>query len=398
MAPGGCSGQTASEAVVVVLAAKRQRREGQHYGVCGGSREGQRGGGGQGDEPQTVRCTLACPGFPAHPRHHDAVFGGRCHGRSCSPKRRQLRGFAGCWPCHGRERTRLDQEGRAAGHAFGGGAAHPSVVPDVPSNDFRILLAEAAKLDDGENIWASAKAGFAAKRITDTESVHFVMSFSTLHWMQQLPWGTDQATLGGAISYVTLQPSPMAKLRALADEELQGFFSSRMAELRTGGQVVATFDGETSDVSHQFSRTYFLAEKALKSMIEEELLPQDFLMNYFIPTVSYSEERCNAVLAECGLNTIENTFLDIPCPYLLAWQANHDKAKHGEEVAKAFIACFKQQLLDAMAACKVPEVAKGESLLQQLLSRMSKFAAEAPAQFHTGGVTAFVRIAKPVAK
>jgi len=265
---------------------------------------------------------------------------------------------------------------------------------DLPSNDSRMLLAEAATLEDGENIWATAKVGFAAKRITESESLHFVMSLSTLHWMQQLPWGTDQAQLGGAISYVTLPPSPMAELRALADEELQGFFSSRMAELRPGGQMVATFDGETSDVSHQFSRTYFLAEKALKAMIEEELLPHDFMLHYFIPTVSYSEERCNAMLTECGLNAIEKTFLDIPCPYLLAWQANHDSVKHADEVANAFLACFKQQLLDAMAACKVPE---GESLLQQLRSRMSKFVAEAPAQFHTGGITAFVHTAKPAA-
>ena len=267
---------------------------------------------------------------------------------------------------------------------------------DLPSNDYNALLANAAALDNAQlGTWSAAKVGFAAKPITDPDSVHLVMCFSTVHWIQNLPWSADPARRGGSVSYATLQPAPMAELREAADTELHSFFSSRHAELRAGGQMVMAFDGETDDGSlHQFSCTYTLLEEALRAMVRDGRLPSDFLSHFFIPTASFSSARCEAALSRCPKTTVvESRFLDIPCPYLLEWRNGGDPGRHGSAVAGAILACVKQQLLDSMFQSGVA-MAEGPALVDLLLTRMTQLAAEAPAKFHTGGITAFMHIAK----
>lgn len=89
--------------------------------------------------------------------------------------------------------------------------------------------------------------------------------------------------------------------------------------------------------------------------------------------------------------------LDIPCPYLLAYRDNGDAAAHGANVAGAILGCVKKQLLSSMAACDVPE-ARTAPLLGRLLARMTTFATEAPKKYHTGGVVAFIHVAKSKSK
>jgi len=265
---------------------------------------------------------------------------------------------------------------------------------DLPSNEYNTLLANMSKFEVAHgNVWLTAKVGYSAQPIAPPESVHLVLCFSTLHWVQELPWGTDQSALDGAISYVQLPPTPKEALRAAADTELTGFFASRFAELRAGAQIVAVFDGETDLCTHQFAQTYHLLRRGLDELVSEGLLPADIIQRYFIPTASFSEARVRAVVESIGGEIIDANFLDIPCPYQLEWQASNDAVTHGVQVATAVVGCMKKQLEVSMVACGKSESEAG-SLIEELLARLSKIAEGAPKEFHTGGITAFVHLAK----
>jgi len=267
------------------------------------------------------------------------------------------------------------------------------VFSDLPSNNYNTLADEAMKLEDpAAEVWCSCKIGYGAQRIVGAD-FHLVITMSTLHWLVGGGSYPKDLTTGKEISYVTLKPEAQETFRASADAELLKFFSARMAELRSGGQVVAVFDGETSERPHQFSDTYYLIEKSMKSMIADGLLPEKVLENFFVYTCSYSEERCKAVLDKCGGNLVGTKFLDIPCPYHLAWKEDKDAAKHGDGLAKATMAFSKQNIIETFGKCGVAED-KIEGLLKQLYDREAKFAGEEPDKYNTSGITAFIQIEK----
>lgn len=271
------------------------------------------------------------------------------------------------------------------------GLAIRALFQDLPSNDWAKLMLEMAKLD---GVSCSATSGDAQEKITTPESIHLVMCFSMLHWIQNMPWGSDQSGLDGAISYVTLGPERKAEARAAADTQLSNFFKSRLVELTPGGQIVAAFDGETQSKTHHFARTYHLLERGLKSMIADNLLPAELLLKYFIPTVPFGEAHIEAILSKgmCG-KTVEYTVVDIPCQYLLAYQNDHNAAACGKQVANAIVACIKKQFQDALLACNI-DADKSPKLIDELSSRCAKISAADPVQFNTSGVMGLVHLRK----
>ena len=267
-----------------------------------------------------------------------------------------------------------------------------AIFADLASNDWEKCMTQMAKL---EGVSCSATVGLANEVIAVPESIHLAMSLSTLHWMQTLPWGDDQSKLDGAISYVTLKTKPKAMLRQHANEHLAGFFAARQIELVPGGQVVVAFDGETPSTNHQFALTYDLLEKGLKQMIADNMLPTQLLSKYFIPTVSFGKEHIDTMISKgtCG-KVVEYAFLDIPCPYKLAFDKDKNATACGKEVGGAIIACVQKQLQSAFLQCNIG-VSKHKRLIEDLKNLCEIIAASNPAKYNTSGITAFVHLQKP---
>lgn len=267
-----------------------------------------------------------------------------------------------------------------------------ALFADLASNEWLPLMNEMSTL---EGIECSATIGLAQKPIVAVpKSVHFVMCMSALHWITDLPWASDQSELGGAVSYVTLPPKPKADLRGAANAQLHSFFRERLKELAPDGQMVLTFDGETSVKTHQFALTYHLLEAGLKEMIADGKFPADLLTKYFIPTVPFGKEHLDGILAkEASGEVVESSFLDIPCPYVLAYNQDKDSTKCGCEVGNAIIACVKKQVKEALATCGVDEN-KHEALIAELQGRCAKIGAGSPEKYNTSGITAFLQVRK----
>lgn len=262
---------------------------------------------------------------------------------------------------------------------------------DLPDNDWPVLMNEIRNV---EGVSCSACMGISYDRITVAESLHLVLTFSTLHWIRELPKDVGKTDFGQYISYTTMPKEASMQVRQIANKEMRGFFLQRMIELAPGGRVVVACDGETPDEPHQFSRTYLLLEEVLKT---EKSLPADLITNFFCATVPYLDESLRPDLVGDGWESIEYAAMKIPCPYHLAWKASSDAANHGREVAGATMACFRKPLEEALlksgaSAADIPQH------LTKIQARAAELAAAQPDKYNTAGVTSFIHVAKPTAK
>lgn len=179
------------------------------------------------------------------------------------------------------------------------------------------------------------------------------------------------------------------------DAYLHDYAVARMEELVPGGAFVTAMDGETDTVNHQFAKLYVPLERAVVSMIEDELLPPSVRTSFFIQTASFSEARCMKVLDGIDrLQDVHTTLLPVPCPYYLKWKDGAiTTAEFGSEVARAILACFKKRL----GECCVPEYMNNdrfEELMEggdgSCLERIERVCAKDPAGFNTSGITCFL--------
>lgn len=129
-------------------------------------------------------------------------------------------------------------------------------------------------------------------------------------------------------------------------------------------------------------------------MIDERLIPRAVLSTFFFATVPYSEARIKTILeAQGGCDIAEHSYIDMPCPYELQFNASGDARTHGKEVSAAAIACFKKELEGTLQVVGVPADRLAD-VMRILGERSAEFAAAEPRKYNTGGVTAFVRVAK----
>ena len=154
------------------------------------------------------------------------------------------------------------------------------VANDLISNDWRTLFDQFATLKAEQplmrDVTCHCAAGSYRERLVEDRSIHIVLSFSALHYPERLPFLQDES-LGGAMSYVSLPKGTEKRqqLEGYMDDMLVDFLTARMAELAPGGRVVCVMDGESESQNHQFAHLYVPLERAIKSMVKDELLPAE---------------------------------------------------------------------------------------------------------------------------
>ena len=62
--------------------------------------------------------------------------------------------------------------------------------------------------------------------------------------------------------------------------------------------------GGTDAQDHQFAHLYPPLERAIKSMIEDELLPPSLRRTFFIMTASFAEGRARSSLVDAGMEEV----------------------------------------------------------------------------------------------
>ncbi|WCJ39323.1 S-adenosyl-L-methionine-dependent methyltransferases superfamily protein [Euphorbia peplus] len=177
---------------------------------------------------------------------------------------------------------------------------------DLPGNDFNTIFRSLVpdfhqklareKGTKFEDCLIGAMPGSFYGKLFPPNSLHFVHSSSSLHWLSQVPRGlrSESGSLlhKGGVYYVT-DSSPPSILRAYMDQfqkDFTKFLKSRAVEMVRGGHMVITFLAR-SDIN-----LAQLFEDPVKEMVNEGIIEESTLDNFNSPFYNPSVEEVKNVI------------------------------------------------------------------------------------------------------
>lgn len=177
------------------------------------------------------------------------------------------------------------------------------LLNDLPTNDFNTIffslpeftdrLKSAARSDEWGRpmVFLSGVPGSFYGRLFPRQSVHFICSCSSLHWLSQVPPGLFDQTTNAPINkgkmYIS-DTSPFAVQLAYFRQfqrDFSLFLKSRAAEVLPGGRMVLAMLGRQSE-SRADRRTNFLWEllsESFAALVSKGLVGQDKVDAYNVP-------------------------------------------------------------------------------------------------------------------
>ncbi|KAL2513004.1 Jasmonate O-methyltransferase [Abeliophyllum distichum] len=200
---------------------------------------------------------------------------------------------------------------------------------DLPGNDFNnifISLPEFYKnLKINKNIgqegcFISAMPGSFYGRLFPKNSLHFVHSSSSLHWLSQVPPALDSSIfkpLNKGKIYVS-KSSPSSVLDAYLSQfkrDFSLFLKCRSEEMVVGGHLVLSFMGRVSadPSSEESCMQWELLARALMSMVLEGLVEGEKVDSFNAPYYAPSTEEVRSTIEEEGsfnINRLEAFEID----------------------------------------------------------------------------------------
>ncbi|CAN0824607.1 Salicylate carboxymethyltransferase [Linum grandiflorum] len=155
---------------------------------------------------------------------------------------------------------------------------------DLPGNDFNSIFASLPKLKKKLTMFFNGVPGSFYGRLFPAESLDFVHSSYSLHWLSQVPDGVEENRGNVCIC----SGSPPSVLKAYHDQfqrDFAMFLKCRALEIVAGGQMVLMLLGRRSEGSFRRD-TYFMWELlsiVLNQMAFEGLIDIQRLKSFNIP-------------------------------------------------------------------------------------------------------------------
>ncbi|KAJ6833533.1 salicylate carboxymethyltransferase-like [Iris pallida] len=176
---------------------------------------------------------------------------------------------------------------------------------DLPSNDFNALFSLVpeyvqklkAEHEDGGRILVSVAGapGSFYGRLFPGRSLHFVTSFTSLHWLSQVPAGLlnkeEPINKGNVSTSPTSPPSVATRYFEQFQEDFNMFLRSRSQELVVGGRMVLSMVGRRSHDIHKKINEFPLFEalrKSLSIFVSQEIKDQVYREGSF--TIDYMKQ------------------------------------------------------------------------------------------------------------
>ncbi|XP_031114602.1 salicylate carboxymethyltransferase-like [Ipomoea triloba] len=182
---------------------------------------------------------------------------------------------------------------------------------DLPSNDFNTIFRSLPKhqedfrreMGDGFGVpFFNAVAGSFYGRLFPTDSLHFVHSSFTLHWLSQVPQGLE----GNKGNICMATTSPLNVIKAYYNQfnnDFSIFLKCRSKELVKGGKMVLTIMGRKND-----NPTFHLMEllaRALNDLVAEGFVEEEKLNSFNTPVYTPSLAEVKSLVENDGSFTIE---------------------------------------------------------------------------------------------
>ncbi|WCJ40479.1 S-adenosyl-L-methionine-dependent methyltransferases superfamily protein [Euphorbia peplus] len=177
---------------------------------------------------------------------------------------------------------------------------------DLPGNDyntiFRSLIPkfnqklEKEKCSKFENCLIGAMPGSFYGRLFPSNSLHFVHSSASLHWLSQVPEGLVSefgVRLNKGGIFCVNESSPVNIQKVYLDQfekDFMEFLKSRSVEMVSHGRMVITFIANSSKNPLQ------LIQDSLKEMVYEGTIEESKLENFNVPLYTPCEEEVRNVI------------------------------------------------------------------------------------------------------
>ncbi|KAJ6791218.1 salicylate carboxymethyltransferase-like [Iris pallida] len=179
---------------------------------------------------------------------------------------------------------------------------------DLPSNDFNTLFSLVpefvqklkAEHDDGGGILVSVAGapGNFYGRLFPSSSLHFITSFTSLHWLSQVPAGLLNNEESVNKGNIYMSPASLPLVATLYFEQFQKdinmFLRSRSQELVVGGRMVFSIIGRMSHDSHEKINECPLLEaleKSLSILVSQKLVTEEKLDSFNLPFYAPSTQE-----------------------------------------------------------------------------------------------------------
>ncbi|KAL8099619.1 hypothetical protein AgCh_032037 [Apium graveolens] len=189
---------------------------------------------------------------------------------------------------------------------------------DLPSNDFNSIFKMIQPFySEFETVRGSGKnvqcfvcgvPGSFYKRLFPRNSLHFVHSSSSLHWLSQVPDNLPDNNKGNV--YIA-KGSPAGVFEAYFNQfktDFTTFLHMRSEEIVPNGRLVFTLLGRSmaDPISKDSSFTFELLAKSLEDMLVEGLLTEEDINSFNLPVYKPSIDELKAVIESEGSFLLDN--------------------------------------------------------------------------------------------
>ncbi|XP_019166099.1 PREDICTED: salicylate carboxymethyltransferase-like [Ipomoea nil] len=185
---------------------------------------------------------------------------------------------------------------------------------DLPSNDFNTIFQslhkhqEEIKMELGDGSGPCFFNGVPASfygRLFPTNSLHFVHSSYSLHWLSQEPKGIEE-NKGNIYMSASSPPSVIQAYYHQFERDFSTFLKCRSDELVKGGRMVLTTLGRKSEdpSSKDGCHIWELLAIALNDLVAKGLVEEEKLNSFNIPMYTPSPAEIKVLVEKNGAFTI----------------------------------------------------------------------------------------------
>ncbi|KAK6161350.1 hypothetical protein DH2020_004731 [Rehmannia glutinosa] len=188
---------------------------------------------------------------------------------------------------------------------------------DLPTNDFSTIfqalpdlyeeLKKGSNNDAAPSIYIAAYPGNFYGRLFPDNSLHFVYSFSCLHWLSRVPPGIyDEQGMSLNIRsiYITKNsPPPVCKAYAKQfQEDFSLFLKSRSQEVVSGGRMVLLLTGRSGPDIFSRDNTFFweVLYQSFHTLVSKGKVEEEKLDSYDVHYYGPSKEELEDAVTKQG--------------------------------------------------------------------------------------------------
>ncbi|VFQ73148.1 unnamed protein product [Cuscuta campestris] len=246
---------------------------------------------------------------------------------------------------------------------------------DLPDNDFNAIFRSIPNsLGPGKNHKCSvaAVAGSFYDKLFPSNSLHFVHSSYSLHWLSQVPEGIDEKMNKRDIYIGESSPTEVVEAYVKQyEKDLTAFLRYRADELKPGGRMVLVLLGRGTPLH---TGTPYLVDpltEALLQFVSEGLIEEEKLVSLNVPSYSPHKDEMKEIIEKEGSFTLDR--LEVT---EMNWDnitgvavAEEDGGSNGSPAAK-FLTKTIRAVMEPMVAAHF-----GESVVDPLFLRYEQLVA-----------------------